>query len=184
MNIKDLSDEQLMLMFRYGNQNAFALLFEKHRGAVYGFSLRMLGRQHDAEDVCQEVFMRMAIAGKSYEPSARFKTWLFTIARNCCLNQIRQKRPVSIQMEHIEHRQTDNQEAAASETEATEVLEQAIAELPEQWREVFLLRFRNELEYQQISEVTQQPLGTVKTHIHRARLQLAKRMKNILGGKR
>ena len=183
MNGEDLSDEQLMLMFRYGNRAAFELLFEKHRRAVYNFARRMLGSATAAEDMCQETFLRMVSAAKTYEPSARFKAWLFTIARNCCLSVLRREQPVILgEMDAWlpDSRSTDPTEDAR-EAEAMERLEQAIAELPEEQREAFLLRYRHDMPYREIADVTGRPLGTVKTHIHRARLRLAERMQDLLG---
>jgi hypothetical protein len=68
VNGEDLSDEQLMVMFRYGNRTAFELLFEKHRGSVFNFTRRMLGNRTAAEDVCQDVFLGMVRAASTYEP--------------------------------------------------------------------------------------------------------------------
>jgi RNA polymerase sigma-70 factor (ECF subfamily) len=181
---EDLSDEQLMLMFRYGNRAAFELLFEKYRGPVYGFARRMLGNSASAEDACQETFLRMVTSAGTYEPSARFRAWLFTIARNCCLNMLRRPRVLTLLPESpVPDRRTAAPPVAAARAECDGCLEQAIAELPEAWREAFLLRYRHALEYQEIADVTGQPLGTVKTHIHRARLQLAIALQDHLGAK-
>ena len=178
---EDLSDEQLMLMFRYGNRAAFGLLFEKYRGPVFGFARRMLGSTAGAEDACQEVFLKVVSAAADYEPTAKFRTWLFTIARNCCLNTLRRPRPLSLIEEvAVEDRQSADPRESASEAETEELLEEAIADLPDTWREAFLLRSRHGLDYREIAQVTEQPVGTVKTHIHRARLQLAEAMQELL----
>ena len=179
MSGEDLSDERLILMFRYGNRAAFDLLFEKHRDAVFNFARRMLRDRSEAEDVCQETFLRLVSAAASFEPRARFRPWLFTIARNCCLNVLRRKRPAALSDDGVTCRSGDRDATAgvvAAETNG--LLECAIGELAENCREAFLLRFRHEMSYEQIAEVTGQPLGTVKTHIHRARLELARKMRD------
>ena len=182
MNGDDLSDEQLMLMFRYGNRAAFDLLFEKHRGPVYNFARRMLGSRPAAEDVCQEAFLRMVTAAGTYEPTAKFRTWLFTIVRNCCVSLLRREQPVALSAEAFvpDGREMDPP-AAATHAEAMARLERAITTLAPDQREAFLMRHRHQMAYHEIAEATGQPLGTVKTHIHRARLRLAEMLEDVLG---
>ena len=182
MNGDDLSDEQLMLMFRYGNRAAFDLLFEKYRTPVYNFARRMMGTRPGAEDLCQDVFLRMVGAAGTYEPSARFRTWLFTIARNCCVSALRRTVPVALDSSTVvpDTREPDPPDSATY-AEAVDRLEQAMADLPTPEREVLLLRYRHGMAYQEIADVTGQPLGTVKTHIHRARLRLAETMQDVWG---
>jgi RNA polymerase sigma-70 factor, ECF subfamily len=178
---EDLSDEQLMLMFRYGNRAAFGLLFEKHRAGVYSFARRMLGSRSAAEDVVQEAFLRVVGAAGAYEPSARFQTWLWTIVRNCAVSLLRRHNPVAIALPEAvaDPRECDPPEAA-HHAETLERLEQAIDKLAPAQRETFLLRYRHDMTYDEIADVTGQPLGTVKTHIHRARLRLAEVMAKML----
>jgi RNA polymerase sigma-70 factor (ECF subfamily) len=175
VNGEDLSDEQLMLMFRYGNRSAFTLLFEKHQTSVYGFARRMLGDRHAAEDACQEAFLRLVASAQRYEPTARFRTWLFTIVRNCCVSALRRRpRAAAPLPDGYPDRGGEPPSGAATTAETAEVLERAIAGLPDAWREAFLLRCRCGLSYDDIAEATGQPVGTVKTHLHRARLRLAR----------
>ena len=180
MSREDLTDEQLMLMLRYGNRVAFGPLFEKYRDPVFNFARRMLPGGVDAEDVCQETFLRMVGAAGGYEPTATFKTWLFTIARNCCLDLLRRQAPAVLDSSSWSDETGANPSEAAQQAEALERLEVAIGELPMDQREAFLLRHRHDMTYRQIVEVTGRPLGTVKTHIRRARLRLAEKMRDFL----
>ena len=179
MDREDLSDEQLMLMFRYGNRAAFDLLFEKHRAAIYNYARRMLADRESAEDVCQDVFLSMVAAAKHYEPSASFKTWIFTIARNRCLNARRRPRMLPLEESGVaaDGRIGDPPVHLAAMDTAGE-LERAIAALPAALRETFLLRVRHAMSYDQIAQITGRSLGSVKTHIHRARQRLAERLKD------
>jgi RNA polymerase sigma-70 factor (ECF subfamily) len=180
MPLDDMSDEQLMLACRYGNRGAFALLFEKYRGTVFHFARRMCGDETVAEELSQEVFLKVAASADRYEPAARFRTWLFTIARNTCLNSFR--RPVMAPLPaSVADRRADDPAAALSRAEREARVEAAIARLPEPLREAFLLRFRHGMDYEEIAEVTRVPVSTARTHVHRARLRLAEDLQGLLG---
>ena len=171
MNGEDLSDEQLMLMFRYGNRAAFGLLFEKYRSPVFNFARRMVGNAQEAEDACQEVFLRMVSAAGGYEPTARFRAWLFTIARNCCISALRRSQPLPLKTDEVA---APDAAPELEGDESNDLVEQAIRRLPDDWRE---------MPYGEIADVTGRPLGTVKTHIHRARLRLAEMLQDHLEAK-
>jgi RNA polymerase sigma-70 factor, ECF subfamily len=182
VDVDRLSDEQLMLMFRNGNRAAFAMLFERHRIPVFSFAYRMLNDRAAAEDVLQETFLHVARAASTYEVSAAFKTWLFKIARNNSLNNVRRKRMVSLDVHApVAASLVEDPHDCAARVDLAARLEDAIAALAVEQREVFLLRFKHGMDYQQIADVTGHPLGTVKTWIHRARLELALKMRNLTG---
>lgn len=168
----DISDDQLMAMFRHGNRSAFELLFERHRREVFNFARRMIGERAAAEDACQETFLRLVTGAQGYRPEGRFRAWLFRIARNCCLQTLRRRHGPQVELDGVASVQ-ESPPDAADRIELERRLEAAIGRLPEAWREVFLMRYRHGLEYREIAEATGQPLGTVKTHIHRARTRLA-----------
>jgi len=88
--MRDMGDEELMLQTQRGNVYAFELLFERYRARVFGFILRTLnGRRQEAEELMQDIFLKLFKAREMYEPRAKFSTWLFTIVRNHCLNYVR-----------------------------------------------------------------------------------------------
>ncbi|MBL8014037.1 MAG: sigma-70 family RNA polymerase sigma factor, partial [Candidatus Omnitrophica bacterium] len=86
-----MTDEELIHSYYDGNQGALAVIFERHNQGVFSFAWRMLGNRADAEDTASEVFSRLCTSQARYSPNAAFKTWLYTIARNVCLDRIRSR---------------------------------------------------------------------------------------------
>jgi RNA polymerase sigma-70 factor, ECF subfamily len=184
----ELSDSDLMVKFQQGNPEAFALLFETYRGPVFNFIYRMLNSQKDAaDDLLQEIFMKVIKAKDYYEPRAKFSTWLFSIARNHCINYLRSRRyaqgasTVSLNAEGSDgvslmdvlpdrHPATSGIE----HDEAQARLEQCIATLPDELKEVFLLRAVEGLPHTDVARILRLNPATVRTHYHRARLALQK----------
>src|SRR5256885_16869176 len=85
-------DEDLMVMYQKGEVRAFEVLLSRHRKPVYNFILRFVGDRETAEDVLQEVFMRVIKGAEAYKRQAKFTTWLYTIARNLCVDQTRRRK--------------------------------------------------------------------------------------------
>jgi RNA polymerase sigma-70 factor (ECF subfamily) len=189
------SDEQLMLAFKAGDARAFNTLVTRHRGPVFSFVLRYVGQRQRAEDLVQETWLKVVRSSIDYEPRARFTTWVYTIARNLCVDSERRER----------HRQTDSLEAARGEGEAEgpplgerladgaapsperaahnrrlqPMLTAALQSLPGEQREVFLLREYQGLSFREVAEVTRVNENTVKSRMRyaleglRARLEAA-----------
>jgi RNA polymerase sigma-70 factor (ECF subfamily) len=188
----ELNDNDLMLLFQKGNPHAFALLFEKYRGPLFNFIYRMLGSQRNAaEDLMQEVFVKIAGARDLYEPRAKFSTWLFTIARNHCINHLRSRRYLQAQATVSLDAASDNGDGPAlldtipdpsSPSDAAErkdlesQLNRCIRELPEAYREVFLLRAVEGLPHQEVADILGLNPATVRTHYLRARQALQKEL--------
>jgi RNA polymerase sigma-70 factor (ECF subfamily) len=178
-----VSDDELLLMYREGDADAFDALFHRHHVSVYNFARVMLNGSEGAEDIMQEAFLAVARTAKTYKPRGRFRPWLMRICRNLCLNRLR--------AEHARRwiLSPGELEALASPAEAESVsdrlerdeqmavLRQAIGELPERHREAIALYAFEQMKYREIAEVLEVPLGTVKTLIHRARARLAEAMK-------
>jgi RNA polymerase sigma-70 factor (ECF subfamily) len=186
------SDIQLMLSFKNGDERAFGQLFDKYKKRVINFCYRYCGHRAVAEELAQEIFIRVYKAAATYRPKARFSTWLFKIATNVCLNEIR--KPVyRARLESIDQAQ-DEENAAAREIameparSAPDMMlesrqEQArvrgaMEQLSEQQRAALLLRTTEEFSYREIGRQMGCSENRVKTLIHRGR----KRMKQILGG--
>jgi RNA polymerase sigma-70 factor (ECF subfamily) len=190
----ELGDNELMVLFQKGNPHAFELLFEKYRGALFNFICRMLGGQRDAaEDLMQEVFVKIAGARDLYEPRAKFSTWLFAIARNHCINHLRSRRylqgqaTVSLDAATgtgdgpalVDTIPVPNTPADAAERHDLESrLDRCIRALPEAYREVFLLRAVEGLPHQEVADILQLNPATVRTLYLRARQALQKELQD------
>jgi RNA polymerase sigma-70 factor (ECF subfamily) len=185
------SHEELMLQVQRGNVAAFELLFEQYRLRVFNFLYRMLnGERGPAEDLLLEVFVKIYDARKYYEPKAKFSTWLFTIVRNHCLNFIMSRRyrqgrqTMSLEAMAEERRGKAGAEAlldpAAQTIRGTsaigELLEQAIARLPDEYKEVVILHAVEGMSHQDVAEVLKMNPATVRTNYHRARTILRERI--------
>ena len=186
-------DAALMLRVKRGDRAAFAELVEKYRQPVMNFIYRTLPDAAEAEDLAQVVFLQVFKSAHRYEPSAKFTTWLFTIARNLCLNELRRRsrHPASsLDAPHPEHdaepqRQYEDVKTcsptdALLHGELTEKIAQAVAELPESQRTALLLFREEELSYDEIGGILGCSLSATKSLIHRARETLKQQLKPYL----
>jgi RNA polymerase sigma-70 factor (ECF subfamily) len=184
---KGLSDEALMQRFQQGDSQAFRVLLERHRRGVYNFALRHVGNQTAAEDLLQEVFLRVVRGAHRYKLESKFTTWLYTIARNLCVDRARK-------MKFRRHRSLDqpvgkdegiplgdriaNTDAATDRnaigSELKVQLAQAIATLREDQREVFVMREYSNLPFKEIAEIVGVPENTVKSRMRYALEHLRK----------
>jgi RNA polymerase sigma-70 factor (ECF subfamily) len=191
---EELSDEALALAARGGSEAAFRTLVERFERPVYALILRMVHRAELAEDLAQETFVKAWKALGRFDPERKFSSWLFKIAHNSALDALRRRgeEPLSLDApagppgdpdadprELPADPAAENPLRVALGREAGRVLEEALRELRPAYREILLLRFGEELAYEEIAEVTGLPLGTVKVHLFRARSELAKRMRAL-----
>ncbi len=170
-----------MLRFQGGDVRAFEVLVRRHRTPVFSFLLRLTGDRGRAEDLCQEAFLRVVKASGGWEPRARFQTWLYTLARHLAVDEAR--RAVFRRTEPLDA--PAGREAAAEDPAPDRAadaallrprLEAAIAALPEEQREVFLLREYAGLRFAEIAEVTGTPENTVKSRMRYALEALRERL--------
>jgi RNA polymerase sigma-70 factor (ECF subfamily) len=166
---------------------------DKYKQPVMNVAYRMLRDATEAEDLAQTVFIQVYKSAGRYEAAAKFSTWLFTITRNLCLNEIRRRsrHPAeSMDVTHPEnedqpwHQFEDKKTAAPPDTLLESELEQKIgevlAELPENQRTAIILCRQNELSYEQIAEILECSVSATKSLIHRGRETLKQRLKPYL----
>ena len=176
------ADEDLMVRYQRGEVRAFEVLLGRHRKSVFNFILRYVGDKETAEDLLQETFMRVIKGAEAYKRQAKFTTWLYTIARNLCVDQTRRRKhrrhasldaPIGSEAdsgtlldvipsnEMASDRKTVNKALSAR-------LQGAIASLGEDQREVFLMREFLDMPFKQIAEVVGVPENTVKSRMRYA----------------
>ena len=184
-----VTDEALMIRFQQGDRAAFAALVKKHKSPLYNFALRQLRAKTTAEDVVQETFVRVVQNAADFKHEARFTTWLYTIARNLCIDQLRKgalrKHPsLDARQSQDEGGPTLGEQTADSranvERDATagelrQRIASAVETLPDDQREVFLMREVANLPFKEIADITGVPENTVKSRMRYAleRLQAA-----------
>jgi len=146
-------DEELMLAYRDGDAGAFETLYARHRGALYRFVLRSLKDRAVAEELFQEAWIRVIEARERYAPSARFKTWLYTIAHNLLVDHWRKKGLALVEL-NDEHASADNPERQVEARQTAARFLQALEALPLAQREAFLLHEEAGLSVPEIAAAT------------------------------
>jgi RNA polymerase sigma-70 factor (ECF subfamily) len=186
---EDAEDIRLMGLAAAGDMAAFEQLVERHQRLVIGTVGRMLGTQSDAEDIAQQVFVRVWKNLKRYEPRAKFTTWLLKITRNLVFNELRRRSrhpavPLQSETDEAERPLKDDHAVAPDATllehELQEAVDAAIARLPETQRMAVILRRYEELSYEEIAEALDQSVSAVKSLLFRARTELRESLKHYL----
>ncbi|MEO8352998.1 MAG: sigma-70 family RNA polymerase sigma factor [Chthoniobacteraceae bacterium] len=184
-------DLALMQRVKSGDTEAFQELVEIHQHRVIGTVAKMLGDDRDAEDVSQQVFIRVWKSAGRYEPTAKFTTWLFTIARNLVFNELRRrKRHRLVPLESSTDddgpvRQTADPKVKSPDTavldaEMQDAIQRAIEALPETQRMAVILRRYDETPYEDIAEILEITVPAVKSLLFRARTELRERLRAYL----
>jgi RNA polymerase sigma-70 factor (ECF subfamily) len=176
-----ISDEEVMARFQADDEAAFGELVNRYQDRLYSFIQQMVRNPPLAQDILQETFIRLWRHKLKYKAIARFSTWLFTIAGNLVRSEMRrQAREPRVD---LEPRDKDDRplelphpgptvDALVHQNMTVEAVRAAIEQLPDEFREVILLREIEELSYDEIVEMLHVPLGTVKSRINRARARL------------
>ncbi len=176
------SDErELIEALQRGEELAFVALYNRYKNQVYGFCLKMLLDEERAADVMQDTFLRVYENRDRLMKAGSFRSWLFTIARNQCLNVIRrEKRQVDLEPEMKREQSVKVSRmpgAALEKSEQVELVNHFLAQLKPDYREVIILREYQNLSYKEIAAVTRSTLSAVKSRLFKARRKLAKFMK-------
>ena len=182
-----------MLRVKRGDRVAFEELVEKYKQPLINFVQRTLRDEAEAEDLAQNAFLQVYKSRDRYQKTAKFSTWLFTIARNLCLNEIRRRsrHPAeSLEESQVQHedqpqKQFEDKKVALPtdsllQSELAEKIEEALATLPENQRSALLLCRQEELSYEQIAQILDCSLSATKSLIHRGRETLKEKLKRYL----
>jgi RNA polymerase sigma-70 factor, ECF subfamily len=187
------ADAMLMLRVKRGDRVAFEELVDKYKQPVMNLVFRTVRDLTEAEDLTQHVFLQVFKSAHRYEVSAKFSTWLFTIARNLCLNELRRRsrhpaesldQTMPDQEDHPSRQLPDHKTFSPPEAllhgELEDKIDQALAELPEKQRTAILLCRQEELSYEDIAKVIGCSLSATKSLIHRGRETLKQKLKPYL----
>ncbi len=180
------TDEDLIAEYQLGNVEAFEDLFQRYKGPILNFALRVLSNRADAEDVTAEVFFKLYTKKHMYQPVAKFKTWIFSIAHNACMTVFRkQKRLIPMWFRkdgeggYESWDVPDDQDSPVEELKKKEqqkMVRKAIQQLSKDQREALILREYHQMNYAQIAEVMSCTVDNVKVLIYRARTCLRDRL--------
>ena len=181
------SDKELILRFQQGDELAYVELVNRYRDRLINFVFRFVGSFEEAEDIVQDTFVKLYQKKDYYRPISEFSTWIFTIASNLAKTEPRKRkrRKVSylsqIGMQEkdfdIPVEDTTDEETVGEYTESQ--IQDAIQSLQLHFRTALILRDIEELSYEEISKILDVPLGTIKSRINRARLQLQEKLKHV-----
>ncbi len=185
-----LTDEELVGRILAGDEDLFEVLVRRYQSRVLAHVGRMVGNRDDALDLSQEIFLKVFGALDRYNPSYKFSTWLFRIAGNAAIDHLRKRRPRTVPLEvqdadgvmsSLEYKSHDlDPYGELRNLERGSAIARAIAALPLEFRELITLRHFGGLSYEEIADVKQMPLGTVKNKLFRARAVLKERLSGEL----
>lgn len=177
----ELNEKKLVKRIKKGDQQAFAELVTEYKDKLFNVAYRMLGNRQEAEDVVQESFLRVYSNIGQYDANYKLSTWIYRITTNLCIDRLRKKK---VAVDSLDEEFTENEgqtlydrlssreptpEEAALIQETQAVVQYAIDQLPPAYRAAIVLRYIHDLSMQEISDILQIPVPTVKTRLHRGR---------------
>ena len=187
----NLRDEELMLAIQQGDDAGFNVIVTRHKQRVFNLVFRFMGGMALAEDIAQEVFVKVYLARKNYQQQAKFTTWLYVICRNTCFKAMKKlegKQQVSFEESsegtsretRLEDPQAKDPAKEVLKREKAQKIEAAIGKLPEAQRMVLLLRRYDRLPYEEIAEIMGSSVSSVKSLLFRGRVRLKDELREYL----
>ena len=184
----DVTDMVLAEQVRAGDQIAFEMLVRRYSTPLFNFICRFLGDYDQACDVLQQVFLRFYTSLPNLGTSEPFKPWLFQVARNCCVDELRRRKRYAIHFSQLESENAEGEVTVLSDMadpgplpeeimerhDLQDILQQAIQALPPKFRAVVTLRYLAQLSFSEIGKTLSMPEATAKTYFHRAKVLLRK----------
>jgi RNA polymerase sigma-70 factor (ECF subfamily) len=174
----DMDETELILKFKQGDKFAFRQLVEKYQDSVINTCYRFLRNKEEAEEVAQDVFLKVYLSFNTYQPKTKFSTWLFKIVVNSCLNKLRDKKKFSLsQLDEDLHASSENQPDKSLEQEELRMLvRNAVDSLPENQRTVILLNQYEGFSYQDTAKILDCSVSAVESRLFRAKESLKKKL--------
>ena len=180
------TDEELIASFQNGKEQAYIELVRRYRNRLMTFVFRFVGDMESSEDIVQDTMIKVFTHKHYYKEIAKFSTWIYTIAGNLAKTELRKRKRRKVTL--LSQMNTDDRkyEIPSTELQSEDIvqseyterdIQKAILQLPLHFRTVVILRDIQELSYEEISNIVNVPLGTVKSRINRARLQLQQTLK-------
>ena len=180
------SDEKLILRFQEGDINAYNELVKRYKDRLLNFVFRYFNNLEQAEDVVQDTLIKLYTHANYYKNVAKFSTWIFTIAKNNALTELRKNKRKRTDSLHTDDgrfldigSKEESLESRVQNEIAVDQLNKFLDEIPENFRIAVVLRDFQELSYEEISKILEIPIGTIKSRINRGRIQLAEKMKHF-----
>lgn len=186
-SIRQYTDEELIARFQGGDEQAYVELVNRYRDRLMTFVYRFVNDFEQAQDIVQDTLLKVYTHRHFYKEIAKFSTWIYTIAGNLAKTELRKRKRRKVTNLSQMSREDKVYEIPSNDTDtgdriqgqfAEQQLQKAIQSLPLHFRTVVILRDLQELSYEEISNIVDVPLGTVKSRINRARLQLQKALKD------
>ncbi|MGM8216670.1 RNA polymerase sigma factor SigW [Bacillaceae bacterium W0354] len=188
----DIWLSQQIKQIKKGNHEAFGVIVDQYQNQIYQHCYRMLGNHHDAQEITQEAFLKAYANIHTFKKNKKFAPWLYRIASNLCIDYLRKKKPINILDQEIKGSEQitlldqleskfDSPDTAYEQLEHRELIQSYLLTLPDKYRSVIVLKYIQEMSLQEISETLDLPMGTVKTHLHRAREALRKSIRELSG---
>lgn len=182
--MQSYSDIQLITDYLKGDEKSLEILIKRYLKSIYNFVYRYIGDKQEAEDITQEVFIKVWRNLKKFDKDKKFKTWVFSIAKNICIDTLRKKKAVPFS--EFENKEGKNMLAERlidlsplpneifERVDIAETLNAAINQLVPRYRIVLFLRYNDHFTFREIAEILEEPLNTIKSRHRRAIVELQK----------
>jgi len=182
------SDIELMLRAKTGDDSAFTELMRRHYKGVVNYVYRFTNDRANSEDLAQEVFLRVYRSVKRYNPQAKFSTWLYKIATNLCITEVKSRnKKQSVSLDEMQENTGDLGDSKSEDPsdftfrrEIGTAIFEALRSLPERERVAIILCKYQDLPYEEVAEVIGCTIGAVKTYVHRGRMKLIEKLQTYL----
>jgi RNA polymerase sigma-70 factor (ECF subfamily) len=184
----DQDDALLVSACKNGDQEAFSLLVQRYQRRIFNLVFRMLQNYDEACEITQETFLAAWQGLHAFRGEARFTTWLYRIAYNCSLKQLEARKRDQVLQAALQSEQTledeDQRFTHLAQLDRQEMVQEQLSHLPPKYRVVLILRHLQDMTYEEMAEVLTMPIGTIKTHLFRARNLLKERLQAFEYGRK